>query len=186
MKSTTESLKRNTMASEQKKQRRREAFQNAFYIDNDESNFSERDIQLLDKFAVVAVRRRMTSAFIFFLELHRPLNYLTSQALTFATPLLDVLMGMVRPMIPWLFTKEELDQLAKILENRKSVEKLIERVHHYEDEYDQDPAGFKYKYPRKTKAFYEWIKKRNPDGISASSNVEEADDTHHPDRSDNR
>lgn len=159
-----------------KREKRREAWNNAFYVNNDREALSESDIELLDKFAIVVVRRRLTTAFIFFLELHRPMNYLTSQALVFTGPLLDVLLSMVRPFFPWMFSKEDMEQLSKILENRKSVEILIERVHHFEDEYESDPPAFNYKYPKKTKEYFkaqEEGKKRAEQYSEENENTEE-------------
>lgn len=76
----------------------------------------ERD-GLLERAAEAVVRRRLEVPAVLLLELHRPLTYLGSQALVLFTPLLGPAVGV-----------ETLQKLAKLLEERENLDRLIDRI----------------------------------------------------------
>lgn len=76
----------------------------------------ERD-RLLDSAARAVVRRRLEVPAVLLLELNRPLTYLGSQALVLFTPLLGAAVGV-----------ETLQKLAKLLEDRENLDRLIDRI----------------------------------------------------------
>jgi hypothetical protein len=76
----------------------------------------ERD-RLLERAATAVVRRRLEMPAVLLLELHRPLTYLSSQALVLFTPLLGAALGL-----------ERVQTLAKLLEERENLDRLIDRI----------------------------------------------------------
>jgi len=76
----------------------------------------ERD-RLLDRAAREVVRRRLEVPTILALELHRPLAFLSSQALVVFTPLLAPALGL-----------ETLQKLSHLLEERGNLDRLIDRI----------------------------------------------------------
>jgi hypothetical protein len=76
----------------------------------------ERD-RLLERAAAAVVRRRLETPAILFLELHRPLTNLGSQALILFTPLLGPALGL-----------ETLQKLTRLLEDRENLDRLIDRI----------------------------------------------------------
>lgn len=76
----------------------------------------ERD-RLLDRAAREVVRRRLEVPTILALELHRPLAFLSSQALVVFTPLLAPALGL-----------ETLQKLSRLLEERANLDRLIDRI----------------------------------------------------------
>lgn len=76
----------------------------------------ERD-RLLERVARQVVRRRLEVPAILFLELHRPLAFLSSQALILFTPLLGPAFGL-----------ENLQRLTRLMADRENLDRLIERI----------------------------------------------------------
>lgn len=76
----------------------------------------ERD-HLLERAAQEVVRRRLEVPTILALELHRPLAFLSSQALVVFTPLLA-------PAFGW----QNLQKLTLLLEDRANLDRLIDRI----------------------------------------------------------
>jgi hypothetical protein len=76
----------------------------------------ERD-RMLQRAAEAVVRRRLEGPAVLVLELHRPFTYLGSQALVLFTPLLGAAVGV-----------ETLQKLAKLLEDRENLDRLIDRI----------------------------------------------------------
>jgi hypothetical protein len=72
------------------------------------------DVQLMERIAEVIVNRRMAAPATMFLESMGPMNFLGSQALHFLTPILDC-----------AFNTKEVEQVARLLERRDSVTRLI-------------------------------------------------------------
>jgi ABC-type Fe3+-hydroxamate transport system substrate-binding protein len=72
---------------------------------------------LLDKIAQTVVSRRLEVPAVMFLEMHRPLSFLGSQALYFFTPLLGLV---ARP--------EQISRLARLLDTSEGVERLISAI----------------------------------------------------------
>lgn len=77
---------------------------------------SEREAWL-DKAAEAVVRRRLEAPAVFFLELHRPLSFLSSQALIVAMPFLAGLVG-----------ADNVLKVSKLLEDPRNVERLMDRI----------------------------------------------------------
>jgi uncharacterized membrane protein len=76
----------------------------------------ERD-QWIARMAEEVARRRMEAPAVLFLELHRPLSFLSSQALIVAAPFLGVFVG-----------PENVLKLSRILEDPKNIERLMDRI----------------------------------------------------------
>ena len=74
-------------------------------------------------------KRRLTTPALIGLEMSRPLNYVASQGLHFAAP---GVWAIVQQQ-----TYQDYQHFAKFLENRGSVEYLVGRIEHFENEYDE-------------------------------------------------
>jgi hypothetical protein len=72
---------------------------------------------LLDKIAETVVKRRLEVPTVLFLEMHRPLSFLGSQALYFLTPLLGLVAA-----------PEQISRLARLLDTPEGVEHLISAI----------------------------------------------------------
>lgn len=81
----------------------------------------ERD-RLLERAAQEVVRRRLEVPTILALELHRPLAFLSSQALVVFTPLLAPAFGL-----------QNLQKLSHLLEDRANLDRLINRIEELAD-----------------------------------------------------
>jgi hypothetical protein len=75
------------------------------------------DSVLIDSIAAAVVRRGMETPAVLFLELNRPLAFLYSQGLHFATPLLGV-----------FASPEKVSRVAHLLDCPDKVEQLIARI----------------------------------------------------------
>jgi hypothetical protein len=75
------------------------------------------DSVLINSIAAAVVRRGMETPAVLFLELNRPLAFLYSQGLHFATPLLGVFAA-----------PEKVSRLAYLLDEPDKVEQLIGRI----------------------------------------------------------
>lgn len=76
----------------------------------------ERD-RILDRIADQVARRGLQVPAVLFLELHRPLQFLTSQALVVFGPLLTV-----------MFPPAALQTAVVLLQDRENVERLVHRI----------------------------------------------------------
>jgi hypothetical protein len=76
----------------------------------------ERDLWL-DRCAREIVRRGMETPATFLLELHRPLAFLGGQALIVLSPFVGALVGLDNAM-----------KLARLVEDRANVDRLLDRV----------------------------------------------------------
>ena len=92
------------------------ACRRAFALDAAEELSSD-DAAFLDRLAEAVARRGMTAPALLFLETMRPLDFVGSQFVLFAAPLLDAL---------WI--PEERRRLAALLERRGAVEELMRRI----------------------------------------------------------
>jgi hypothetical protein len=81
-----------------------------------EISAEERD-QLLHRVADEVVRRGLESPAVLFLEAHRPLQFLTSQALVVFSPLLAV-----------VFRPEILEKTVVLMQDRQNLDRLIHRI----------------------------------------------------------
>jgi hypothetical protein len=75
------------------------------------------DAALLDRIAARIVALGMATPAIFFLESVRPLNFVASQAMVFFGPLATAILP-----------RAEYERLARILEDRASIEALLVRI----------------------------------------------------------
>ncbi len=71
-------------------------------------------MRLLERIAEVVVKRGMAAPATMFLESIGPMNFLGSQALHFITPIIDC-----------AFNVKEVEQVARLLERRDTVSRLI-------------------------------------------------------------
>ena len=95
-----------------------ERLRHAFAIDPPgAASPNERQRELVDRLCRLIVRRRMTMPALALLEMSRPLNYLTAQAMHFLAPMASV-----------LFRADDFEQLAAFLEQRGSVDYLCQRL----------------------------------------------------------
>ncbi len=84
---------------------------------------------IVDWFCIQIAKRHLTTPGILFLEMCRPLNYVTSQAMRFLQPSVWALAGQQ--------SYASYMHFAKFLERRASIEYLIHRVEHFETEFTQ-------------------------------------------------
>jgi hypothetical protein len=92
----------------------RAGLRHAFAVQPEDQPLADEDVQLLERIADVIVKRRMAAPATMFLESMGPMNFLGSQALHFLTPILDC-----------AFNAKEVEQVARLLERRDSVTRLI-------------------------------------------------------------
>ena len=76
--------------------------------------FTAEDLALLERVADAVVKRGMTAPATVFLESLGPMNFLGSQALHFLTPIVE-----------WAFDAREVEQVARMLEQRDAISRLI-------------------------------------------------------------
>jgi len=76
--------------------------------------FTIEDLALLDRVADAVVKRGMTAPATVFLESLGPMNFLGSQALYFLTPIVE-----------WAVNAMEVEQVARLLERRDTISRLI-------------------------------------------------------------
>jgi hypothetical protein len=94
--------------------RLRAGLHHAFAAHTDPPPLSSEDAALLDRVADAIVARRMAAPAVVFLESLGPMNFLGSQALHFFTPIIDL-----------AFQAREVRHVARLLERRDTVTRLI-------------------------------------------------------------
>ncbi|MDH4187692.1 MAG: hypothetical protein OEV08_11900 [Nitrospira sp.] len=72
------------------------------------------DLALLERVAGAVVKRGMAAPATVFLESLGPMNFLGSQALYFLAPIIE-----------WAFNAREVEQVARLLEQRDTIARLI-------------------------------------------------------------
>lgn len=92
-------------------------FQHAFALQPEGQPLTTEEQALLEKVAVTVVGRRMAGPALLFLESAGPMNFLSSQALHFLAPILDLACD-----------ARELEQAACLLERRDAIPRLIELI----------------------------------------------------------
>lgn len=92
----------------------RAGFTHAFATKTDAEEFTLEDLELLQRMADALVKRGMAAPATVFLESLGPMNFLGSQALHFLTPILE-----------FAFNLKELEQVARLLERRDTIARLI-------------------------------------------------------------
>jgi len=95
----------------------KQGLRHAFALEEPDEVFSEEDRVLLNKVAGFVVKRGMTVPAVLFLESMRPLNFVGSQVMVF-----------FQPILASFFSTKEYDHLARILERRNSIDRLIEEI----------------------------------------------------------
>jgi hypothetical protein len=86
----------------------------AFSTKSEAEVFTIDDLALLERVADAVVKRGMAAPATVFLESLGPMNFLGSQALYFLTPIVE-----------WAFNSKEVEQVARLLERRDSISRLI-------------------------------------------------------------
>lgn len=92
----------------------REELSHAFSTTSGAEVFTTEDLALLERVADAVVKRGMTAPATVFLESLGPMNFLGSQALHFLTPIVE-----------WAFNAREVEQVARMLERRDTISRLI-------------------------------------------------------------
>jgi hypothetical protein len=92
----------------------REELSHAFSTTSNAEPFTSEDLALLERVADAVVKRGMTAPATVFLESLGPMNFLGSQALYFLTPIVE-----------WAFNAREVEQVARLLERRDTISRLI-------------------------------------------------------------
>ncbi|OQW33452.1 MAG: hypothetical protein A4E19_03370 [Nitrospira sp. SG-bin1] len=92
----------------------RAGLRHAFAVQPETEPLAIEDIQLLERIAETIVKRGMAAPATMFLESMGPMNFLGSQALHFITPIIDC-----------AFNVKEVEQVARLLERRDTVTRLI-------------------------------------------------------------
>ncbi len=92
----------------------RAEWSHAFSTNTAAEVFSTEDLALLQRVADAVVTRGMAAPAIVFLESIGPMSFLGSQSLHF-----------FRPIIEWAFNASEVEHVARLLERRDTVARLI-------------------------------------------------------------
>jgi hypothetical protein len=88
-----------------------------------ETRFSPEDEALIEVVAARVVKMGMATPAVFFLESVKPLSFLGSQALIF-----------FEPIVRALFHLAQYERFARLMENRESVDRLLERIEALDEE----------------------------------------------------
>jgi hypothetical protein len=92
----------------------RTGLRHAFSTHSDSQPLSMDDVALMERIADVLVRRGMSAPATVFLDSMGPMNFLGSQAFHFLTPIIDC-----------AFNAKEVEQVARLLERRETISRLI-------------------------------------------------------------
>ena len=104
-------LKKNVV---EKLARARAGLRHAFAVQPETQPLAIEDVQLLERIAETIIKRGMAAPATMFLESMGPMNFLGSQALHFITPIIDCVLSI-----------KEVEQVARLLERRDTVTRLI-------------------------------------------------------------
>lgn len=88
-------------------------------------NLTEEDKKLIDTLASKIVEWRMSAPAVFLLESFKPLNFVGSQLMIVFRPFLSLVPGIVNSY----------SRLQKLLEQRESVEILLEAIEEHENKF---------------------------------------------------
>lgn len=89
-------------------------FRHAFAVRPESQPLAMEDVELMERVADVIVKRGMAAPATVFLESMGPMNFLGSQALHFFTPIIEC-----------AFNVKEVEQVARLLERRETIPRLI-------------------------------------------------------------
>lgn len=81
----------------------------------------ERSQAIIEGVARRVVNMRLSAPAVLFLEMHKPLTFLASQAMTFVSPVFAAFFGF-----------ERMNEVAAFLRNRENIEALVERIEELE------------------------------------------------------
>ncbi|MDF0677335.1 MAG: hypothetical protein P0120_23810 [Nitrospira sp.] len=95
----------------------RAGLRHAFAVRPETQPLASEDVQFLERIAETIVKRGMAAPATMFLESMGPMNFLGSQALHFITPIIDC-----------VFNAKEVEQVARLLERRDTVTRLISMI----------------------------------------------------------
>ncbi|CUS33333.1 conserved hypothetical protein [Candidatus Nitrospira nitrificans] len=95
----------------------RTGLRHAFAVRPETESLAIEDVQLLERIAEMVVKRGMAAPATMFLESMGPMNFLGSQALHFITPIIDCVLS-----------AKEVEQVARLLERRDTVTRLIAMI----------------------------------------------------------
>jgi hypothetical protein len=95
----------------------RAGFTHAFSTKLEAEVFTIEDLALLERIADAVVKREMAAPATVFLESLGPMNFLGSQALHFFTPIIEL-----------AFNAQEVSQVARLLERRDTIARLIDLI----------------------------------------------------------
>lgn len=98
-------------------QKLKASLRHAFALQPDGQPLSADEQALLEKVAATVVNRRMAGPALLFLESAGPMNFLSSQALHFLAPILDLACD-----------AREIERAACLLERRDAIPRLIELI----------------------------------------------------------
>jgi len=101
----------------EKLERFRSELSHAFSTAAPAEGFTVEDLALLDRVADAVVKRGMAVPATVFLDSLGPMNFLGSQALYFLTPIVE-----------WAFQAKEVEQVARLLERRDTIARLIASI----------------------------------------------------------
>ena len=87
----------------------------------DEELTPERRDAIIEAVAERVAKMRLAAPAILFLEMHKPLNFLASQAVTFVSPVFAAFFGAAR-----------MDEVAAFLRERENIEALVDRLEELE------------------------------------------------------
>jgi hypothetical protein len=83
------------------------------------------DQEILDRLASWVVTKRMTAPAIIFLESHRPLSFVGSQAMIMATPIVHFFEPFLQSLMGPGFGIKAYERFATMMEDRETVERLL-------------------------------------------------------------
>ena len=92
----------------------RAGLRHAFAVRPEQETFTTEDLALLERVADAIVTRRMATPAMLFLESMGPMNFLGSQVLHVLTPIIESVLSAT-----------ELTQIARLLERRDSIHRLM-------------------------------------------------------------
>ncbi len=92
----------------------RAGLRHAFAVQPESQPLTIEEVQLLERISETIVKRGMAAPATMFLESMGPMNFLGSQALHFLTPIIDC-----------AFNVKEVEQVARSLERRDTITRLI-------------------------------------------------------------
>lgn len=116
------------------------------------AEMTEDDFDLLGSLAQKLVRRRLAVPAIFFLESAKPLNYVGAQAMVFFGPFVQV-----------LFESPNYYRYTELLEQRPTVELLLQMIEGYESELARaETAARAARRAARPRRFWQFWKRRRP------------------------